>query len=341
MTQRAPDNIVVLENIHKHFPKTGGYRDILTFWRRGRIVALRGVNLAVPRGSTFGLLGVNGAGKTTLLKILAGLILTNEGRVIIEGADVTRDPERVRDHLLYVTGDERTHYFRLTGRQNLRFYADLFEVPAKHVSRRVDQVLEITGMAYAASEMTGKYSTGMKQRLAIARALLADPAIFLLDEPTRSVDPLGARQLWDFIKNDLIGRQGKSVLIATHNMEEAAALCDRVAIIDKGRVRANAPINDLIESAGNPDLYRVCLTSLPPGFIDSTARIRGVTGVRQLPLNGENDRYWLELTLEHSVTDPSAIVQQMVAAGGTVREFGRHRLSLGEVVSRFAQETEP
>ena len=160
---------ISLTDVHKSFPRTGGYRDILTFWRRSRVHVLRGINLTVPLGGSFGLLGVNGAGKTTLLKVLSGLMLANSGRVEIGGVDVTRGSDFSHSSLMYISSEERTHYMRLTGWQNLDFYADLFEIPIKEKKNRIGSLVEIVGLTADVNEKVIKYSSGMKQRLAIAR----------------------------------------------------------------------------------------------------------------------------------------------------------------------------
>jgi len=332
------DDVIVLEDVYKHFPKTGNYRDIVTFWRRQKIEALRGVSLRVRRGSTFGLLGVNGAGKTTLLKVLAGLILVNKGRVVIGGEDVTREPERSGDHLIYITGDERTHYLRHTGRQNLDFYAELFEVPPKQKRKRIDEVLAITGITEAADEMSGKYSTGMKQRLAIARGLLSSASILLLDEPTRSLDPLGSRQIWEFIKTELIARQGKSVIIATHNMEEATYLCDTVSVIHRGQIRVTGPIQTLVESMSGSNRCTIELAVMPAQAVGAIVHMEGVREVKVLPRNGHEAEGLLQLTLDHPDQNLPDVIERLIRAGGAVTEVRRERPSLGDVVASMAGE---
>ncbi len=329
---------VVLENIHKRFPKISGYKDIALFWRRSNIFALNGVSMAVPAGGAFGILGPNGAGKTTLLKILTGLVLPNAGTVTIGGIDVTGHPERIRQKLMYVTGEERTLFWRLTGRQNLKFYASLFEIPRSQNRRRVDEVLAIVNLEEFADVPVMKYSTGMKHRLAIARGLLSNPDILLLDEPTRSLDPLSARRLWAFIKDVLINELGRTVLIATHNMEEASYLCSRVAILDKGVIKASDTIDRVGQQLINRSLYHIELDTLPADAVVKIQRVNGVHDVSLAPPNGRPDS-----TLELSVDDPKAhipqVVELIVQSGGRVTHVSRQQRSLTDVILAISESS--
>ena len=210
----------------------------LTLGGRGSsrpVRALSDVTLEVASGQVFGLLGPNGAGKTTLLKVLATLVRPSEGQAKVNGADVVHDDREVRRLVGLATGDERGFYWRLTGRENLEFFAGLRGLGPRAARRRSDAVLEIIGLGSAAGELVARYSTGMRQRLAIARALLGDPPVLLLDEPTRSLDPEAADQTRALLR--AMAQEGRTIMISTHGLAEAAGLCDRVAILIGGRVR--------------------------------------------------------------------------------------------------------
>jgi ABC-2 type transport system ATP-binding protein len=224
--------------LEKSFAKKRSLKELFTdpFKTPERVRALRGVDLHVKTGEIFGLLGPNGAGKTTLLKILSCLILPDSGRAELGGVDV-RHENRVKSRLGLVHSDERSFYWRLSGRDNLRFFARLYDVPGKRIDARIDELLRKVDLAEAAPRRFSDYSSGMKQRLAIARALLHDPPILLMDEPTRSLDPSASLSLRALIRDELKGRDGKTVLLATHNLREAEALCDRIAILVEGTVR--------------------------------------------------------------------------------------------------------
>ncbi len=206
----------------------------MAFRRLSRPVrALQGVNLKVERGEIFGLLGPNGAGKTTLLKVLATLLLPSEGRATVNGAHLLAEPGKVRRAIGLATGDERGAYWRISGRENLEFFAGLLGAAPREARRRVDAVLELVDLSPHARELVGRYSTGMRQRLALARALLPDPPVLLLDEPTRSLDLMGAERTLAVIQR-LASDGGKTVLLATHALGEAARVCHRVAILTGG-----------------------------------------------------------------------------------------------------------
>lgn len=214
------------------------------FRRAGRVNALRGVDLHIRRGEIFGLLGPNGAGKTTLVKILACLVLPDRGYAVVDGED-TRKEARVKPRIGVVNSDERSFYWRLSGRENMEFFARLYDVPAARVRARIDELLEKVEMTEAAERRFADYSSGMKQRLSIARALLHDPPILLMDEPTRSLDPASALHLRGFIADELKARDGKTILLATHNLREAEVLCDRLAILAAGRIRQTGTVSEV------------------------------------------------------------------------------------------------
>ena len=207
--------------------------------------ALQDVTCEVEEGEFFGLLGPNGAGKSTLFKTLATLVTPDAGNATILGHDIVRDPHEVRRVLVPVVADERSLRWRLSARENLRLYAVLYGVPSAGLSDRVDHVLDVVQLGGTGSQMVGQFSSGMKQRLLIARALLASPRVLLLDEPTRGLDPVSARTLRTFLKDEICHRHGCTVLLATHNTEEAFELCDRVAILEKGRVLVSGPASHL------------------------------------------------------------------------------------------------
>jgi len=231
-------NSIEVRGVEKTFHKKRPLKDLVTrpFGAAEEVRALRGVDLEVEPGEIFGLLGPNGAGKTTLLKILSCLVLPDRGEVRVGGFDIA-DENRVKPLLGLVHSDERSFYWRLTGRQNLEFFATLYDVPRGRRGARIAELLERVDLVTAADRPFSDYSSGMKQRMAIARALLHDPPILLMDEPTRSLDPASAMALRGFIAEQLSGRDRKTIVLATHNLREAEELCGRVAILAGGRIR--------------------------------------------------------------------------------------------------------
>jgi len=233
---------IVAQGLVKRYPVVRGFRDvILKPFDRRTVTALDGLDLTVGRGRVFCLLGPNGAGKTTLIKILGTLVLPDEGRAWVDGRDVAREPGPAKRSVGYAVADERSFYWRLTGRQNLEFFAALYGFRGAARGRRVDELLRLAGLEKEAGLRFNSYSTGMRQMLAFARALLAEASILLVDEPTRSLDPQAADRTRSFLREELSRRQGRTVLWATHDLGEAVDFADDIAVISRGRIRLAAP----------------------------------------------------------------------------------------------------
>ena len=204
--------------------------------KRERFAAVDGIDFTVEPGEIFGVLGPNGAGKTTTMKMLATLLEPTSGQARVLGIDVQSHPREVRARIGAMLSGERSLYWKLTGRENLEYFAALYHVPPRDTRSRIDAVLAAVKLADRADDYVERYSTGMRQRLALGRALLPDPPLLLLDEPTVGLDPQAARDLRDRVRE--LKRGGRTVLLTTHYMEEADQLCDRVAIIDHGKIVA-------------------------------------------------------------------------------------------------------
>ena len=204
--------------------------------KRDRFRAVDGIDLVVEPGEIFGLLGPNGAGKTTTMKMLATLLIPTSGTIRVLGIDPLARPREVRARLGAMLSGERSLYWKLTGRENLEYFAALYHVPPGETKARIANVLAAVKLAVRADDYVERYSTGMRQRLALARALLPNPPLVVLDEPTVGLDPQASRDLRDRVRE--LKAQGRTVLLTTHYMEEADQLCDRVAIIDHGRIVA-------------------------------------------------------------------------------------------------------
>jgi ABC-2 type transport system ATP-binding protein len=238
--------VLLVEGLVKRYPVYRGFRELVLHpFDRRFVTALDGLDLEVGRGRVSCLLGPNGAGKTTLLKVLATLVLPDGGRALVEGRDVVREPGRAKAAVGLAVGDERSFYWRLTGRQNLEFFAALYGLRGGVRDRRVGELLKLAGLEEAADLRFNGYSTGMRQMLSFARALLADAAILLVDEPTRSLDPQAADRIRSFLRVELAGRQGKTVLWATHDLGEAADCAHDIAVISRGRIRLSGPASTL------------------------------------------------------------------------------------------------
>lgn len=217
-----------------------------------RVDALRGVDLEVPRGEIVGMLGPNGAGKTTLLEILATLIEPDAGRAVVCGHDVVADAAAVRSLVAYCPSSLHTFYPRLTGAQNLEFFASLYGVVGAESRDRIRHALDVVALADAGDAPLQTYSDGMQQRLTIARALVAGAAVLLMDEPTKSLDPSARTAVHAVFRRALMA--DVTMLLVTHSVEEAATVCDRVVLLERGRItrtgRPEAVLADFSRNAG-------------------------------------------------------------------------------------------
>jgi ABC-2 type transport system ATP-binding protein len=237
---------ISVRGLVKRYPHIRNYKELFLHpFHRSFLTALDGIDLEVAPGRCFCLLGPNGAGKTTLIKILCTIVLADSGQAFVDGIDAARDPDKIKPRIGFAIGEERSFYWRLTGRQNLEFFAALNNIPPSEARRRIGELLRLTDLENAADSRFNTYSTGMRQMLAFARALLTDARILFVDEPTRSLDPRSADKIRSFIKNELVGRQGKTAFWATHNLAETADVADDLAILDKGRVRVAGPLAEV------------------------------------------------------------------------------------------------
>lgn len=205
---------------------------ITHFYPKRSSPALHEVSFEVKPGQIFGLLGPNGAGKTTLIRILSTLIIPTSGTANICGYDITGQEERVRNNIGVVLGDERTFYFRLTGYQNLEFFGGILGLKRASLRERIEEKLKLVGLEDAHKVPFMKFSTGMKKKLSLARALLMDPSVYLLDEPNSGIDPVSALRIREIIFDQK--KKGKIILLTTHNMDEAERMSDLIGILNKG-----------------------------------------------------------------------------------------------------------
>lgn len=263
-------SVVQIDALRRVFRSGKGLR------KRGpEIVALDDLSLAIPNGEVHGLLGPNGAGKTTLVKILATVLLPSGGRAQVMGHDVVAETAAIRPLIGIVFGGERGLYYRLTARQNLRYWGALYKLDDAQASRRADALLERVGLIEKGDTAVETFSRGMKQRLHLARGLIGDPKVLFLDEPTTGMDPVAAR---DF--RALIGElrsEGRTILLTTHDMAEAEQVCDRVTLIDRGRLLATESPRTL--GTWISRFERIDAECDDPGVIEGVRALDGVGSV--------------------------------------------------------------
>ena len=239
--------------------------------------AVDAISFSIRRGEIFGLLGPNGAGKTTTIRMLCTLLEPTSGMATVNGYDGSRQPNMVRQNLGAVLTGERSIYWKLTGRENLEYFAALYHIPPTIARQRIAQLLDRLDLTGKADELVERYSTGMKQRVAIARALLANPPVLLLDEPTTGLDPQSARNLRELIQE--IKQEGRTILLTTHYMEEADQLSDRVGIIDLGRIIALDTPAHLKRTIKQLDIVRLEVEQYNPSLTDKLNQLPAVQNV--------------------------------------------------------------
>jgi ABC-2 type transport system ATP-binding protein len=250
------------------------YRSRSIAGRVRETVALDGLTLDVPAGTVFGLLGPNGAGKTTTVRILSTLLVPTGGSARVLGHDVVRDTRAVRDVIGLAIGGDRGFYNRITGRQNLHYFAALSGLSRRDAKQRTVDVLELVHLSDRADEPVQGYSRGMRQRLHLARALITQPRVLFLDEPTLGIDPVMAQEFRRLVPE--FARQGMTVLITTHYMLEADEICDRIAMINHGQIVAEGTPAEIKRGFGQATVTEATLRRDSPGLLDA---VRGLPGV--------------------------------------------------------------
>jgi ABC-2 type transport system ATP-binding protein len=335
-TRADPEIAVRIQDLTKRFPVRRTLRAIATHpFAREQTTSIQSLTCDIHAGEFFGLLGPNGAGKTTLLKMLATLILPDEGEITVNGHDVVHEPEKVRAQLTPVIANERSLYWRLTARENLELFAALLHVPRPETRQRIDEVLEVVGLADTGTKMVGQFSSGMMQRLLIGRALIARPRVLLLDEPTRSLDPISARTFRAFLREELVDRRGCAVILATHNAEEAFDLCDRVGVLDRGRLLAVGSAEVLARDYARPR-YRLWTTAPEHPAVASLANGTTTRSVGQ-PRPSSDGWSIVDLEITDGLDAAARLLDFLVAAGVPVAKLESSPVTLAELIERVVE----
>lgn len=325
-------------NLDKNFPKIKRYREFFTHpLKTCQIPVLKNINLEVNKGEIFGLLGPNGAGKTTLLKIFATLIWPSNGKAFVNGYETTKDEGNIKKTIGFVVNDERSFYWRLTGRQNLEFFAILNNIPKPQIERRIDELTRLVSLENNMDMVFQNYSSGMKQKLAIIRGMLADPHILIFDEPTRNLDPLVTSNLRTFIKKSIIGTMEKTVLIATNNMQEAEELCSRIAILHKGEIKLKGNVNEIRQFFNNKESL---ILELKGSFESIQKEIKGSTLPGQI-VSLQAGIASPTISILKLEIDPdediSGIIQTILNTGLLIQSFRREKLPLLDIFTRSVE----
>ena len=251
-----------------------------------QLVALDNVDLQIQRGELFGLLGPNGAGKTTLIKILTTLLAPTSGRAVVAGFDVAQEPQKVRPCINMVSGGEASGYGLLTVRENLWMFSQFYGIPSKVANQRIQQLLEIVGLQDRANAKSSDLSTGLRQKMNIVRGFMTDPDVLFLDEPTLGLDVGASREVRRFVRSWVDDNPERTLLLTTHYMVEADELCDRVAIINQGRVLACDTPANLKHQLQKEAIFRLQVSPLNGLGIDAFQRLPGVNQVTHSPQDG-------------------------------------------------------
>lgn len=322
----------------KRFPRRRELRQIARHpFRTETITALNGVNLQVEEGELFGILGPNGAGKTTLIKLLSTLILPDEGEVWVNGYNIFHEEENIKRSIGLVTGEERSFYWRLSGRRNLQFFATLHNMSPFQIQKRINSILEILGLQEKTDDLFYTYSTGIKQELALARGLINDPQILFIDEPTRSLDPVAARNIRKLIQEKLVKEQGKTVFLATHNLEEAQQICDRLAIIDRGRILSLGTPSEIRTTVSKEDRYILKVRALSAEVLEKIGRQKKVAHLSSRPDPANSSVSILEVRLlEHEAALP-LVIEALVSSGAKILDCSHFEVPLEDIFAEVVK----
>lgn len=289
--------------------------------------ALRGLDMQVPEGAVYGFIGENGAGKTTTLRILAGLLVPEEGRAVVAGRDVVKDPRGVRDVVGYMP-DFFGVYDDLRAGEYLLFYASAYGIRGKRAEKLRDDLLELVNLGPWRDAFVDTLSRGMQQRLCLARALIHDPVVLLLDEPASGLDPLARVEMREILKE--LGRMGKTIIISSHILSELADLCTHIGMISSGRLVRQGPLNEVL--AGERLRKFILRTKGPAGTAEKV--ITAFAGARVL--NASDSQ--VEFSLDGSSAAVASLLREIVLEGAQVIHFAQTEESLEDTFIQLARE---
>lgn len=291
----------------------------------GQRQVLKDVSMSVSRGDIFGYLGPNGAGKTTTIRIILGLMQAGQGQVTILGRSVSEDP--VREKIGFVLETDGL-YDNLTAFDNLLFYGHLYDIA--NLDESIRHSVEVVGLSERLNDKVGTYSKGMRQRLALARALVPDPDVLVLDEPTSGVDPSGQIEIRQ-IMLDMVRQRGKTILLSSHNLDEVQRICNRIALIHKGEIRLYGELEKLQHQMSRGEVVIETSAPLEPAILAEIQALPGVGILRQ------KERI---LTLTTGSTDVSSVVTLLAAKGVRIEQVKKQEATLEEMYTTILREAE-
>ncbi len=305
-------------------------------WRRGiekTTRALIDVDLKIAAGEVFGIVGRNGYGKTTLVKCIASLLLPSSGSVRVFGLDTKSQHRELRRAIGWIGTEERSFYFRLTGQQNLRFFAKLQGIEPALAEKRMNELAERFGIVELLTRRFHEYSTGNRQKLALVRGLLHEPRLLMLDEPTRSLDPFAADTLrvtlMDWVRED----SSRTVIITSHNLHEIESLSDRVGVMSRGRLRACGAVDKLRQEWGTGETIGIHLEERPAAWENLAGMVSGLQWEKDHTLGG-----WLRFNHKPGDGTLDRVIGELHAARLSLLSVDRKELSLQDIVDRVDQE---
>ncbi|GKU26207.1 ABC transporter ATP-binding protein [Clostridium folliculivorans] len=295
--------VVQVENVRKVFISVK--KKFLKVIEKKEFIAVEGVSFDIYKGEIFGLLGPNGAGKTTTIKMITGLLRPTSGRVLVNGVDVEKESSKALGQIGTVLAGDRSIYWKLTARENLEYFASLYGFSKKEAKLRAEKILKKLDIIEKADETVEKFSTGMKQKVALGKALIPDAPVVLLDEPTLGLDPQSALNLREIITS--LKNEGKTILLTTHYMEEADFLCDRIAIVDGGKIITLDTPDNLKKTISDVRSIKVEVNSISD---EITSKLKKLESIKSVTVSYMEERNSYEVLIHHE--EKENIVQEII-----------------------------
>lgn len=294
-------------------------------------MAVDHLNLKIPEGEIFGFLGPNGAGKTTTVRLLTGLLSPTSGKATIAGFDIKKDAMKIRNRVGVLT-EYPCVYERLTLRQNLRYFAEMYDVPKTEIKERIEEITKLLGLGDRLDSPVGTFSKGMKQKSGIARAMIHEPEILFLDEPTAPLDPVSAKNVRDAIAK-LAASESRTVFLCTHRLVEAQNLCDHIGIISSGKLVVTGSTETIISDPSGLTQVDFHLAILDDKIIKA---VQEVSGVKKVDINREQNV--LSIFCENSGNITPNVVEKIVTLSGKILEVKRVQKTLEDVYLEIMKE---